>query len=85
MRFEKIQPQESRQRWAAATATSTAKYICATRFSSSILMTEKINIDGLEYTIEFEMIAGYMLKSVKTGHLVYKDYLTVKFAREKRK
>ena len=44
---------------------------------------EIITIDGLEYTIEFEMIAGYMIKSVKTGQLVYKDYLTVKFARKK--
>jgi len=45
---------------------------------------EIITIDGLEYTIEFSTINGCYIKSVKTGQLVYKDYLTVKFARRKK-
>jgi len=43
---------------------------------------EIIKIDGLRYYIVFETINGFFIKS-EEGQLVYKDYLTVKFARSK--
>lgn len=43
---------------------------------------EIITIDGLRYYIVFETINGFFIKS-EEGQLVYKDYLTVEFARRK--